>query len=727
MNLVIVESPAKGNTIKKILGADYNVLASFGHVRDLPTKEIGVDLKDNFKPKYVIPPKSRKVIKALKEEIAKADEIYIATDYDREGEAIAWHVLKACGFKDKKIHRITFHEITKPAVLEAMKNARDIDMNLVDAQQARRILDRIVGYKLSPFLWQKVARGLSAGRVQSVAVRIIVEREAEIKKFIPEEFWQIWANLCKDKKEFQAALTEKNGEKIEKLSVKNQKKADEITKDLENSPYTIREIKETQKKRYPSPPFTTSTLQQESGRRFGFSAKRTMQIAQKLYEEGLITYMRTDSVSVSQVAVKQARIVIEKKFGKNYLPEKEKFYKTKTLRAQEAHEAIRPTNLEKSEILTDESNVKLYNLIYKRMLASQMAEAISDETKVIIDAPGKNDEYVFVTQGMRLNFDGFLKLFSVKEETEEQNLPKLTKGDLLTFKSLEKEQKFTEPPARYTEGSLIKELEKKGIGRPSTYAPTLSTIIDRGYIEKIEGKLIPKEVGIIVSGVLVEHFPEIVDYEFTSKMEEELDKIAEGDLSWQKTLEKFYTPFSKNLTIKNKEVEKQNFVEKTDQKCPDCKKNLNIKIGRYGKFLACSGYPDCKYTSPIIKGSIDEAHQKEVAEKISKEKCAKCGKDMSLKEGKFGTFLACSGYPECKYTKSIEIAAKVKCPECGSDLLQRRTRKGRMFWGCKGYPKCKTAFWNEPQKETCPECKSLLTLNSKTKEIKCSKCEYRKE
>lgn len=722
MDLVIVESPAKGRTIKNILGPKYKVLASFGHVRDLPQKEIGIDVKNDFEPKYIIPPKSRKTIKLLKEEIGKANNLYLATDYDREGEAIAWHILQVTGAKSPK--RITFHEITKPAVLEAIKHPRTIDMDLVDAQQARRILDRIVGYRLSPFLWRKVAQGLSAGRVQSVAVRLIVEKEKEIKGFVPEEFWQVIVELNKKNSEdfFEAILIQKDEEKISKLSIKNKKEAEKIKNALQNAKYQVEDLKSEIKKRYPSPPFTTSTLQQEAARRFNFSAKRTMQIAQGLYEEGLITYMRTDSVSVSNLALNQAREVIKDKFGQSYLPEQTRFYKTKQVRAQEAHEAIRPTDLARFEILGDPDRVKLYDVIRKRMIASQMKEAEFVETKVDISAKTPKNNFIFQTTGNRVQFDGFLKIYG--ESEKEETLPKLAKSDALDLKKLHLNQQFTQPPARYTEGTLIKELEKRGIGRPSTYAPTLATIIDRGYIEKLQGKLLPKDIGVVVSDLLVEHFPEIVDYQFTSKMEDELDSIAEGKLRWQEVLDKFYQPFSKNLNLKIKEVEKSKLEEETDKKCPECGKNLKIKLGRFGKFLACSGFPDCKYTHPLIENHLDKSQGTEIAKKVSKESCPKCGKKLTFKEGKYGAFLACEGYPECKYTKNIEIEAKVKCPSCQGKIVQKRTRRGKIFWGCSNYPKCKTAFWDEPQNETCPKCKNYVTLNSKTGVKKCSQCDY---
>lgn len=718
MNLVIVESPTKAKTISKYLSSDYQVVACFGHVRDLPQKEIGIDVQDNFKPNYVIVPKAKNVLKEIKTKAKNATNLYLATDYDREGEAIAWHLMQADALGKKKAKRITFHEITKEAILEALKKPRDIDIHLVDAQQARRILDRLVGYKLSPFLWRKVAQGLSAGRVQSVAVRLVVEKEREVEKFVSVKYWSLEVILSKNSKSFKAILTEKDGKKIDKLAIKSQKEAEKYENELKKADYIVRDIKKEQKKRYPTPPFTTSTLQQEAGNKLGYSAKQTMMLAQKLYEEGLITYMRTDSVHVAPVALEKAAEVIGKKFGKEYALSTPRLYKTKSKGAQEAHEAIRPTDLTVSESTLGSQEARLYDLISKRMLASQMKEAEVSEENVKIAA----QNFTFSATGLKVVFDGFLKLY--RNSSKEVILPDLKVGETLNLEKLEKIEHCTEPPARFTEATLIKELEKKGIGRPSTYAPTLSTIMDRGYVEKQDGKLMPQEIGKITNDVLVAHFPQIVDYDFTANMEEELDEIAEGKLVWQKTLEKFYKPFIENLRIKTKEVSKQELTEEeTDEICPKCQKKLKIKLGRYGKFLACSGFPDCKFTKPILDGKGASA---EAVKKIkTDEKCPKCSKELNLKEGKFGTFLACSGYPECKFTKNIEIAAVIPCPNCGSKLLKRYTRKRRIFWGCANFPKCKTAFWEEPQKEKCPKCQGILTLNQKTNVLKCSQCDWK--
>jgi len=714
MNLVIVESPAKGKTIEKYLGPDYKVLASFGHVRDLPQKKLGVDTKKNFEPMYEIPAKAEKVLKELRAQLKLAKKLYLATDYDREGEAIAWHLVEA--LKPKiETKRITFHEITKPAIEEAIKNPREIDLNLVDAQQARRILDRLVGYKLSPFLWRKVAQGLSAGRVQSVALRLIVEKEREIKAFIPVEYWNFEAKLeNKEKTSFLAQLTKENGKSLDKLAIKTAKEAEKIKNELQGADFLVADIISSEKNRLPSAPFTTSTLQQEAARKLGYSVKQTMMVAQKLYEAGHITYMRTDSVNISPIALAQAQKVITEKYGAEFALEKPRIYQTKSKGAQEAHEAIRPTDLsvipEKAHFEDKES--RLYKLIWARMLASQMAPARFSEEKATILAK----TYTFEAKGLKTVFDGFLKAYR-DEETADKTLPKLVKDEKLNLLELLTEQRFTEPPARFGEGSLIKELEKRGIGRPSTYAPTISTIVDRGYVQKTEGKLLPEEIGLSVNDILVEHFPEIVDYNFTAEMEEKLDQIAEGKFPWEPVIKDFYVPFSKHLAEKMESVPKTKMDEETDEKCPNCSKPLSIKMGRFGKFYACTGFPECKFTRPLVKDIKGGPKLPEATD----EKCPKCGKPMVMKEARFGPFLACSGYPDCKQTKNIEIASTVPCPKCSSKLLYRRTRKGRGFWGCSAYPKCKTAFWDEPTTEKCKLCGNMMVKN-KSGQLKCSEC-----
>lgn len=662
MNLVIVESPAKGKTIEKYLGSDYKVAASYGHVKDLPEKELGVDIKNNFNPHYIIPYKCRKTVAFLKKMAEKSSSIYMATDYDREGEAIAWHIaqiLISVKNKDKSnndIKRITFHEITKEAIQEAIKHPREIDKNLVDAQQARRILDRLVGYKLSPFLWRKVYAGLSAGRVQSVAVRLIVEREREIQNFKPQEYWTIFAklqnqksNLSNDQKnqKFIAILVTRNDCKLDKLDIKSDKEAKEITRELKNAKYRIANITKKVESRWPQAPFTTSTLQQESSKRLGFSAKKTMKLAQDLYENGFITYMRTDSVNLSMLAINTTRKYIKEKIGGNYLPELPKFYKTKTKGAQEAHEAIRPTNIKvqtpdiKNQNL-QEDHLKLYDLIWRRMVACQMKEALLDLATVDIKA----NNYGFRANFSKIKFDGYLKIWPQK--IEERPMPSLQINDNCDLLELVKERHFTEPPARYTEASLIKALEENGIGRPSTYAPIISTIQDRKYVVLEHRQFVPQEIGFIITDLLTEHFPDIVDVGFTAKMEQSLDDIAEGKKKWVNVIKDFYIPFEKNLEMKYKEVEKKNLIEEeTDKICPKCQKTLLIKLGRFGRFLACSGFPECKYTEQII------------------------------------------------------TETGLKCPQCKKgNVIERKTRKGKIFWGCSCYPECEWATWDNPIKKS---------------------------
>ncbi len=675
MNLVIVESPTKSKTIGKYLGRDYSVKSSYGHIRDLPERALGVDIKNDFKPKYVIPTKAKKVAKQLKDSAKKAKLIILATDGDREGEAIAWHVLQILKLgKIKNYQRIVFHEITKKAIEKALKNPRQIDMNLVNAQQARRILDRLVGYKLSPFLWKKVVKGLSAGRVQSVAVRLIVDREREIKKFKPEEYWTIEAKLQKQdtSDKLIAQLIKKDGKTISKLDIQNKTQADKIIKDLEKAQYQIIDLQKKEVKRHARPPFTTSTLQQEAARKLYFSAKQTMRIAQQLYEGGLITYHRTDSLNLSTQALKSVQEFIKNEFGKNYLPASPKIYKTKSKGAQEAHEAIRPTSAKRQpdalKERLDSRQYKLYNLIWRKFIACQMNPAILDATT--IDIKAKN--YIFRATGSVIKFDGWLKVYPSK--IKENILPLLSKDEILKLIKLISEQHFTQPPARYTEASLVKILEEYGIGRPSTYAPIISTIQDRGYVQKNEQKrFIPTEIAFIVIDLLKENFSQIVSLKFTAYLEKDLDRIAHGQQNWLTTLKDFYKPFQENLDKKYKEVEKKTIEEPTDKKCPQCGKNLVIKLGRFGKFYACPGFPDCKYTEPIINPT------------------------------------------------------GVKCPQCQEgDIIERKTKKGKTFYSCSQYPKCKYALWDKPINEKCPKCDSLLV--EKNKKIKCSnkECDYKK-
>lgn len=666
--LVIVESPTKAKTIQQFIGKDYNVQSSFGHVRDLPKSKLGVDTEKNFEPSYIIPTKARKTVSLLKKEAKKADEVILATDEDREGESIAWHLTKALDLEDPE--RIVFHEITKQAIEEALQNPRKLDAHLVEAQQGRRILDRLVGYKLSPFLWKKVARKLSAGRVQSVAVRLVVDREREIEKFQPIEYWSIVASLLKTPNpksqspnksqnthtpnELNALLTKKGDTVIEKLDIKNKEQVDEILKDLEGAEYKVAEIEKKETNKNALPPFTTSTLQRTAASRLRFPARLTMSVAQQLYEQGHITYHRTDSLNLAQSSLEAAKEFITKEYGAKYYAGKPRIFKTKSKGAQEAHEAIRPTipaNTPDSLQLTPQQ-AKLYKLIWQRFIASQMSPAVFDATSVDVQAK----EYMFHTTGQMLKFDGFLKVYPMK--FEETDLPTLEKEEILDLKELLSEQHFTQPPPRYNEASLIKALEGYGIGRPSTYAPILSTIQDRNYVEKDDQRrLLPTEIGIAVNDLLVEHFPKIVDVDFTAAMEEDLDKIAEGKKEWQPMMKEFYGPFAENLEKKEKEVEKKTIAaEETDQKCPECGKNLLIRLGRYGKFYACSGFPECKYTASLEENKLD-----------------------------------------------------IPCPKCEKgQLTAKRTKRKKIFYGCNRYPECDFALWDKPTGEKCTTCGSLM-------------------
>lgn len=721
-NLVIVESPTKARTITKFLGKDFTVESSFGHVRDLPKTTLGVDVENNFKPTYVVPMKAKKIVATLKKDAEKANTIYFATDEDREGEAISWHLVELIGPKKNKIKRIAFHEITEEAIKEALKHPRDIDMNLVCAQQARRILDRLVGYKLSPLLWKKVARGLSAGRVQSVAVRLIVERERQIQAFKPEEYWTIDAIFSKNGSEFHAHCISYDNKPIEKFSVNNAKDAESIIQRLKEEKYSIANIEKKKMKRNPPPPFTTSTLQQAANNRLGFSAKQAMMLAQQLYEGvelgeigqiGLITYMRTDSTNLSEKFLLSAGSYIAKNFGEKYYKGKN-LYKTKSRNVQEAHEAIRPTHahLSPEEVrqYLNSNQFRLYDLVWKRAMASQMAEAEIDMTS--IDISDEKNISVFRATGSIIAFDGFLKIYPAA--IEENVLPQLQAKDKVDLHSLKPNQHFTEPPARYTEATLVKALEKRGIGRPSTYAPTISTIQERNYIIKEERRLVPTDIGILVNDLLVENFPQIVDYDFTANLENELDDIAEGKMKWQKSIEKFYTPFSKNLAEKEKELSKKEITEeKTNEICEKCGHPMVIKMGRFGKFMACSGFPDCKNTKQLnSKGEV------EPEEKID-EKCPECGRGLVKKHGRYGAFIGCSGYPDCKYIKKEPPKIYAACPKCGKgNIVAKRSRRG-VFYACSNYPECKNAYWSAPTGEKCPECSSLF-LYGKNNSVVCS-------
>jgi len=709
MKLVIVESPTKAKTISRFLGKDFVIESSYGHVRDLPKSQLGVDVENNFTPKYIIPLKARKNVSALKQKAAKAEKIILATDEDREGEAIAWHLISALGLEDRpedNIERIVFHEITERAIKEAIKNPREIDMHLVDAQQARRILDRLVGYKLSPFLWKKIRSGLSAGRVQSVAVRLVVEREREIQKFTAQEYWSVEAELAKksEDKRFKARLVKIGNETIGRLAIKNADEAKKITDELAGAEYKVVEVVKKEIRRAPAPPFTTSTLQQESAKKLGFSAKQTMILAQRLYETGVITYMRTDSLNIAQVALAQAQEVIKNNFGKEYCLDQPRFYQNKSKGAQEAHEAVRPTDLSRlPESLgeLDASQLKLYDLIWKRTLACQMQAAILDQTAVEISA---GDKYGFRANGQVIKFDGFIKVYTeTKEEGEkdedsdyeEGRLPELSAEETLDFMNLIKGQHFTEPPPRYTDASLIKTLESYGVGRPSTYAPTLATIQDRGYVEKEDKKYKPTEIGFSVNDMLVENFPEVIDINFTSHIEEEFDQIAEGKMGWTPVIQEFYAPFSKNLKEKMASVEQ--LTETSDTPCPHCEKMMLIKFGRFGKFLACPD-PESKVTLPLPE---EAAKIKQLQEKTAGELCPICGKPLEIKRGRFGYFLGCADYPKCKGIMKIHNKTGFKCPNCGTgDVVEKKSRgRGKVFYACSRFPDCAFLMGKKPESQ----------------------------
>ena len=651
MNLVIVESPTKAKTIGKFLGREFTVESSYGHVRDLPKGKLGVDVDNNFSPQYVIPRKNQKRVTALKKLAAKAGMVTLATDEDREGEAIAFHlvnVLDLDGTKTPKVERIVFHEITKSAIEEALKKPRRIDTRLVDAQQARRIIDRLVGYKLSPFLWKKVRGGLSAGRVQSVALRLIAEREEEIQKFQPQEYWTITTLLKTGRDEtFEATLSSIDGKDIEKLEIKSGKTAKSISDDLTKADFKISKITKRETKKNPLPPFTTSTLQQESSHRLYFSAKKTMMLAQRLYEEGHITYMRTDSVNLSSGAASMAKDWIKESLGEKYAVSAPRFFKTKSRLAQEAHEAIRPTQADRTaEVIKGaEDEKKVYELIWRRFIASQLPPAVFDTTSLLVKATSKK-EYGLRANGNILRFDGFLKVWPTK--FSEKELPDVIEGEKLDLVLVKPEEHHTEPPPRYNEASLVKTLEEYGIGRPSTYAPIISVIQDRGYVTKDQSRrFTPTEIGLLVSRILKEHFPKIVEVGFTAQIEEDFDKIAAGNETWPEVVKKFYLPFNEQLERKYKEVEKENLTEETDISCEVCGKPMVIKFGRFGRFLACSGYPECRNTKTL----------KEAPQSIG-----------------------------------------MKCPGCSEgEVVIRKTKRGRIFYGCSRYPECDWSSWQKPK------------------------------
>lgn len=732
-SVIIVESPSKAKTISKYLGKDYIVKASMGHVKDLPEKKLGIDIDNDFSPEYVIIRGKGKFIDEIKKVAKTARKIYLAPDPDREGEAIAWHIAEELNGDSDKIYRVLFNEITEGAIRKAMEHPGRLDFKKVNAQQARRILDRIVGYMISPLLWEKVKRGLSAGRVQSVAVRLICEREGEIASFVSVEYWSIMARLeGRNPPPFEARLFKKGNDEIE---IGNETGASEVLRLLEGREFVVNKIERKEKKRYPAPPFITSRLQQEAAQKLKFSPKKTMTLAQHLYEgmeigeegpAGLITYMRTDSVRISNEAQEEVRGYIAEEYGRDYLPSKPPIYKSKKT-AQEAHEAIRPTfikrNPERIKSYLGRDHYNLYKLIWNRFVASQMNPAILDITKIEIGA----GEYLFKATGSTIRFPGFTAVYSEErgeewlpkksQETEEEEgarLPQLEIGEKLRLLNLEPKQHFTQPPPRFTEATLIKELEEKEIGRPSTYATIVTTIQERKYVEKVEGRLKPTELGSIVNELLVIHFPNIINIEFTAKMEDELDEIEEGEKKWIEAVKDFYGPFQESL--KKAEQEMRNIKREevqTDISCDKCGRKMVIKWGRNGRFLACPGYPECKNTKEFVRKDSGEIEVVDKAE-TTNEVCDKCGKKMVIKRGRFGRFLACEGYPECQNTRAITTG--IKCPEmgCGGDLAEKRTKKGKVFYACTNYPKCKFAIWERPIPKECPLCKAPFLIEKRS-------------
>lgn len=723
----------------RILGSDYDVRASVGHVRDLPKSSLGVDVEHDFSPHYIVPKDKQRIVRELRKAAEGASAVYLATDPDREGEAISWHLVKAAGLDNRPYQRVVFHEITPRAIEEAFNHPREIDLQLVDAQQARRVLDRLVGYKISPLLWNKVRSGLSAGRVQSVALRMIADREREITAFQPQEYWSIEADLAPDRARDQMFRARLHGyvESKRTLQLHTVDETLSVTNALHSAHYQVAQVRTGAQNRRPAPPFTTSTLQQEASRRLGFQPKRTMVIAQQLYEGralgdgsevGLITYMRTDSTAVAAEARDEARDFIAARYGAEYLPATPREYRAKAKGAQEAHEAIRPTSVRREprairRYITDDQ-FRLYQLIWQRLVASQMGDAVFDTVSVDIHATPetRSDVYLFRASSSTLRFAGFRGVYSeqrddgVDENADTTKLPELRADDLLRLQELFPEQHFTEPPPRFTEASLVKELEENGIGRPSTYAPILSTLQERQYVAKLNRSLQPTELGLVVCDMLKEHFPGVVDVGFTSEMEEDLDEIARGDRPWQPVVHEFYEPLEKAIKLASNAPAQ---VEETEERCEKCGSPMVIRWGRFGKFLACTAYPECKNSRPIEKAEEEEG--------TADEPCPECGAGMTVKMGRFGRFLACSRYPECKGTKPILRKTGVSCPQCETgELVERRTRppRSRTFYGCSRYPECNFSTWNKPTGERCPDCGGVIVSEAREK-TKCLSCEYR--
>jgi DNA topoisomerase-1 len=745
--LVVVESPTKAKTLERYLGSGYAVKASYGHILDLPKNKLGVDTDGNFEPEYQVSDGSQKAVAALKNAYKKASDLILATDYDREGEAIAYHVADILGADPGTAKRVTFTEITRDAILGAFEEPRSIDLQLVEAQQARRILDRLVGYRISPILWKKVRTGLSAGRVQSVALRLIVDREREIRAFEAKEYWTVDARLAPngDESAFLARLFQIGEDKLAAspdkagLVLSAEADAQQHVERLREAAYRVKEVREREVKRTPSPPFTTSTLQQEAARKLGFSSRKTMTVAQQLYEGvdipgegqvGLITYMRTDSVNIAEQALREIADVVREQYGEAYTLEKPRRYKKKQRGAQEAHEAIRPTSAkrlpDRIEGNLTRDQARLYRLIWQRAVASQMAEARFDQVSVDIEATASEAPvYILRATGQTLKFDGFRRVYFEGREDEEPDedaearLPRLSAEQALRLLDLLPEQHFTQPPPRYSEASLVKALEELGIGRPSTYASIISTLLQREYVRLESRRFYPQDVGEVVTDLLVEHFPDIVDVNFTAHFEEELDDIAEGKMGWTQVLDEFYTPFERLVEKKEHEIERPK--EELDELCPLCPQEgrepgkLVIKLGRRGKFVGCENWPDCKYTRDVNGEARPEPQE-------TGETCPECGKPLLQRVGRFGPFIGCSGYPDCRYIKKQEKGTGIACPQCGEgELVTKRTRKGKTFYGCNRYPDCDFAVWQRPAPEPCPECGSLMTYQAGG-DMKCTSC-----
>ncbi len=749
-NLVILESPGKVNTVKGYLGSSYKVVASVGHVRDLPKSTLGVDIENHFTPKYINIRGKGPLIKELKKEAKAASKVYLAMDPDREGEAIAWHLAAALDLDPKKTKRITFNELTKSAVQTGIKAPREIDMNLVNSQQARRLLDRIVGYKLSPFLWKAVKSGLSAGRVQSVATRIIIDREEEIRAFVPEEYWTLDAMLQGVKN--RAVKAKFYGNKDGKIELHTKEETDAVLTAVGQQDFTVVSVKKAIRYKNPAPPFTTSTMQQEASKKLSFQSQRIMKVAQELYEgidlgsefggvHGLITYMRTDSPRISEEAQAAAKDYILSAFGASYYPEQPRIYKSRA-NAQDAHEAIRPSNMkfepEKIKKSLTPDQFKLYRLIWNRFVASQMQSAALDTVTADMEAGG----YLFRTSGYSIKFKGYMAIYEESEEEpnttdsdapeKSARLPELSEGDTLPLETMLPMQHFTEPPARYNEATLIKLFEEKGIGRPSTYTPIITTIISRGYVAR-EGKALkPTPLGEITNKLMMEYFPDIVDVAFTANMEEELDDVENGEVTVEGLLDSFYTDFSKHLDTANSMVEKGAFdipAEQTDIPCEKCGAMMIIKNGRYGKFAACPNYPTCRNAKPLNSdGTVDTA-KAEIKFEQTDMTCELCGSPMVLRPGRYGAFYACEHYPECKFTKPILREIGVDCPKCGGKLVQKRGKNRMTFYACEHYPTCDFSSWDTPLNETCPQCGEMLFRKKGKNFILChnKECGYKRE